>query len=149
MLLEDLEDYFSGNQFIDFLGNIKRNTMRYITLFSEAADQIDISRETTATEVENFNNALDAFRVNNVDPNREAQLSESDNKLFKLLKRKFELVIVPGPNSKHSFTPLRMIKSSKIGGMIETRAMVVRVSEVKPLINIACYFCEICGYELY
>lgn len=36
-----------------------------------------------------------------------------------------------------------------IGNLVNVRAMVVRVSEVKPLINVASYICEECGYEMY
>ena len=36
-----------------------------------------------------------------------------------------------------------------IGSQINVRAMVIRVSEVKPMISMACYLCEICGYEMY
>jgi DNA replication licensing factor MCM7 len=41
------------------------------------------------------------------------------------------------------------MKADLIGSLIHVKAMVVRVSEVKPLINIACYICEVCGYEIY
>jgi len=68
------------------------------------------------------------------------------------MKRKFEIVIVPGKNYQQKLikiTPLRQLKADMIGSMIRIRAMVVRVSEVKPLISLACYLCEICGYEMY
>lgn len=46
-------------------------------------------------------------------------------------------------------TPLRSLKSNLIGHIVEVRAMVVRITEVKPLIAIACYVCETCGCEVY
>lgn len=59
------------------------------------------------------------------------------------------MILLGGPNSKKVITPLRMLKSNLIGSLVEVRATVVRVSEVKPLINIACYVCEACGCEIY
>lgn len=149
ILLEDLESFFRGSEYSTFLSNIKRNTMRYVNLFSEAADQIELASENTHDQLDDFNNALDAFRMNTGEDASAIGGEQKDNKMIKLLKRKFQLVIVPGPNYKVNYTPLRLLKSSRIGGMVETKAMVVRVSEVKPLINVACYLCEICGYEIY
>lgn len=56
---------------------------------------------------------------------------------------------MPGKNYKKKVTPLRSLKADNIGSLINVRAMVTRVSEVKPLISVACYLCEVCGYELY
>lgn len=59
-------------------------------------------------------------------------------------------MIVSDPREgKTQVTPLREIKSDEIGHLVSTRAMVVRVSEVKPIIKIACYLCEVCGFEIY
>ena len=41
------------------------------------------------------------------------------------------------------------MKADIIGSLVNVRAMVVRVSEVKPLISVACYVCEACGCEIY
>lgn len=123
--------------------------MRYIALFSEAADRIDVKRDTEITQLEEFSDALQSFRQNTLEDSSSANGKVPESKIFKLLRRKFQLTIVPGPNTKKRAIPLRKLKSSKIGGLIQTRAMVVRVSEVKPLINIACYICEMCNFEVY
>lgn len=59
------------------------------------------------------------------------------------------MIVLGGHSSKKRPTPLRELKSSLIGSLVEVRAMVVRVTEVKPLISIACYLCETCGVEIY
>lgn len=46
-------------------------------------------------------------------------------------------------------TSLRDLKSNLMGNLVEVRAMVTRISEVKPLIHVACYICEACGCEIY
>jgi len=35
-----------------------------------------------------------------------------------------------------------------IGSLVSVRGMVVRISDVKPLITVACYSCDSCGYEI-
>ena len=60
------------------------------------------------------------------------------------------LVLSDGTSgSKRTVTPLRSLKANLIGSLVNVRAMVVRVSEVKPLIKVACYICESCGCEIY
>jgi DNA replication licensing factor MCM7 len=59
------------------------------------------------------------------------------------------VIILGGPNTKKRPTALRMLKSNLIGSLVEVRAIVVRVTDVKPLIHIACYVCESCGFEIY
>lgn len=51
--------------------------------------------------------------------------------------------------AKKTLTPLRSLKASLIGSLVNVRAMVVRVTDVKPLIHVACYVCEACGCEIY
>ena len=44
---------------------------------------------------------------------------------------------------------LRELKSSVLGSMITVKAIVVRVSDVKPMITVATYVCDTCGFEIY
>ena len=71
------------------------------------------------------------------------------NKLNPLLSRKFELFIIKGPNCKKSVLNIRDLRSSYIGSLVTIRAIVVRVSDVKPMIQVACYICDVCGAEIY
>lgn len=145
---EDLEAFFDGNEHKAFLMNLKKNSKRYVELFSEAADKISIQKDTESDQKEEFDNALEQFRMNALQGSAAEEQGKA-GKLLNLLKRKFELVITPGPNSKKHPLKLRELKSDRIGSLVETRAMVVRVSEVKPVIKIACYLCEVCGFEIY
>ena len=45
--------------------------------------------------------------------------------------------------------PLRSLKADLIGGLITCRGIVTRVSEVRPIVSVACYICEVCGFEVY
>lgn len=44
---------------------------------------------------------------------------------------------------------IRNIGAAQIGSLVTLRAMVTRVTDVKPLATVACYTCDTCGYELY
>lgn len=65
------------------------------------------------------------------------------------MSRKYELNILRGPNDKQKMIPLRNLKSDLIGSLIMVRGMVTKVTEVKPLITVACYLCDVCGFEIY
>jgi hypothetical protein len=44
---------------------------------------------------------------------------------------------------------LRSVRASDIGHLVTIKAMVTRVSDVKPLVSVVTYVCDVCGYELY
>lgn len=59
------------------------------------------------------------------------------------------MIIVPGPNAKRQIIPLRELKSNHLGALVAINAIVVRTTDVKPFIKVACYACDTCGYETY
>ena len=60
-------------------------------------------------------------------------MKTNKTKLHPLLHRKFELYIVRGPGcKKHHPIPLRSLKADKIGSLVTVKAIVVRVTDVKP-----------------
>ncbi|MGL4948149.1 MAG: hypothetical protein ACRC42_02065, partial [Mycoplasma sp.] len=44
---------------------------------------------------------------------------------------------------------MRSLHSEQIGSLIAIRGIVVRATDVKPFLKVACYSCDICGYETY
>ena len=50
------------------------------------------------------------------------------------MKRNYEIYIIAGENYKQKITPIRSLKSDKIGSLVQIKCTVVRVSDVKPLI---------------
>lgn len=63
------------------------------------------------------------------------------------LMRRFEIGFVP-----HAKTPprsIRQVKASDVGGLVKIKAIITRMSDVKPLMSVATYTCESCGHELY
>lgn len=45
--------------------------------------------------------------------------------------------------------PIRDVKASSIGRLISVRGIVMRSTEVKPMILVATYSCDLCGGETY
>lgn len=59
------------------------------------------------------------------------------------------MYIVDGPGAKKKIAPLRDLKADVIGGYVTVRGMVTKVSDVRPIVSVACYVCEVCGFEIY
>lgn len=45
--------------------------------------------------------------------------------------------------------PIRDVKASSIGKLISVRGIVMRSTEVKPMVVVATYSCDLCGGETY
>lgn len=56
---------------------------------------------------------------------------------------------MPGPNTKKNLIPMRSLKSTYIGALVSLNGIVVRTTDVKPFLKVACYACDVCGYEAY
>ena len=65
------------------------------------------------------------------------------------LTRRYQLFILPGPNSKVQQLKMREIKSKYIGSLVTLSGIVTRVSDVKPCIQVISYTCDFCGFEVY
>lgn len=74
--------------------------MRYMEMFSEAADTLDVQKDITdKDEITQAEDALENFRMNALQ-NNEALNTDKGKKLLNLIKRKFQVVIIPGPNAQ-------------------------------------------------
>lgn len=45
--------------------------------------------------------------------------------------------------------PIRTVKASHIGKLVQVRGIVTRCTEVKPMLQVATYTCDQCGAETY
>ena len=63
------------------------------------------------------------------------------------LMRRYEIQIIP--RTKMKAISLREVKANDIGHLVKIRGIVTRVSAVKPIVSIATYTCDACGYEIY
>ena len=52
-------------------------------------------------------------------------------------------------SSSQKFLPVRNVKASHIGKLVQVRGIVTRCTEVKPMLQVATYTCDQCGAETY
>lgn len=148
--LEDLEEFFRGDEYKHFLKNIKNNTKRYLNMFTEVANSMEIDRTTAKDEEEEFDDHLNTFRMENLERLKNSGHNETQiNGIKRILQKRFDVFIVPGPNYKKKQSKLRDLKADMIGSLVNIKAIVVRTTEVSPLMDLACYICEHCSCESY
>ena len=63
------------------------------------------------------------------------------------LMRRYEVMFKASADCKSM--PIRDVKASSIGRLVHIRGIVVRATEVKPLLQVATYTCDQCGSETY
>lgn len=51
--------------------------------------------------------------------------------------------------TKNTPMTIRLVKASNIGQLVKISGIVTRCSDVKPLMQVAVYTCEDCGFEIY
>lgn len=148
--LEDLEEFFTGDQYKPFMKGVKRNTKRYLNMLSEVANALDIGRTTEKTANEDFDEHINSFRLENLEKLKTNNVMNPQlEAIGRILRKDFDVFIVPGPNYKKKTSKLRDLKANRIGSLVNVKATVVKVTEVQPLIDLACYICEQCACESY
>ena len=61
--------------------------------------------------------------------------------------RDFDLYLIPPPSD--NVLALRQLRAPHLGGLVRTKGMVTRVSEVKPLVTVVSYTCDRCNAVLH
>ncbi|KAI6694613.1 hypothetical protein NL676_022323 [Syzygium grande] len=139
--LEDIVDYKDLDE--EFLRRVTENTRRYIGIFAEAIDEL--MPEPTEPFPDDDHDILltqrSEDRRDNVDGVDPLQKMPSE------IKRYFE-VYIRASSKGRPFT-IREVKASYIGQLVRTSGIITRCSDVKPLMQVAVYTCEDCGFEIY
>ncbi len=151
MHLEDLDEFFRRDADEQLMKSILSNTKRYVQLLAQVADSL-IPNRRKIPNVEDDSSWMDNILINQRNENAQNQENnneEDQNQLPRYLKNIFDIYILAGPGYKKKFTALRALKADRIGHLVQVRCTVVRTSEVKPLIQVATYVCDACGYEIY
>jgi DNA replication licensing factor MCM7 len=63
------------------------------------------------------------------------------------LTRRFEVRLLPPTNAKA--VALRHVTASSIGKLVRLSGIVTRVTDVKPLVEVATYTCDQCGNTIF
>ncbi|CAK4624049.1 hypothetical protein LEN26_006344 [Aphanomyces euteiches] len=141
-----LDDVLAYDNDEGFVRNIMRNTRRYVTLFSDAVDEI---LPPPSRDISEAHDVLDVLRLHRV----QEAATDSDQPVDirtvfpPALMRRFELQLIPTVKTKP--VSIRDVKASKVGSLVRIKGMVTRVSNVKPLVVVATYTCETCSFEVY
>ncbi|KAF5387543.1 hypothetical protein D9757_006542 [Collybiopsis confluens] len=143
MLIIDLEDIHSHQENVaELVASILENTRRYVTLFSEVVDKI-IPEPTK--DISQYDEVLDVILHQRRERNERE--SDAENTFPDHLLRRYNLYFQP-LKSDISFA-VREVHGSHLGHFITVRGIVTRVSEVKPLLQVNAYTCDVCGSETF
>ncbi|KAF4383565.1 hypothetical protein F8388_014065 [Cannabis sativa] len=123
----DLEDLFNYKDLDEeFLRRVTENTRRYVGIFAEAIDEL--MPEPTEGFPDDDHDILMTQRSDDGPDNVDVYIKAS---------------------SKVKPFTIREVKASYIGQLVKISGIVIRCSDVKPLVQVAVYTCEECGFEIY
>ncbi|KAH0461689.1 hypothetical protein IEQ34_009264 [Dendrobium chrysotoxum] len=140
--LDDLFNYKDLDE--EFLQRVTENTRRYISIFAEAVDEL-MPEPTELFSAEDDHDILMTQRAEDLTDN--ADNSDPFRRMPPDIKRFFEVYIKAF--SKGTPLTIRQVKASNIGQLVKISGIVTRCSDVKPLMQVAVYTCEECGFEIY
>ncbi|GBE81895.1 MCM-domain-containing protein [Sparassis latifolia] len=143
MLIIDLEDIAEHEKTVaELVARIRLNTRRYVTLFSEVVDKLmpvptkDISEQDEVIDV-----ILHQRRERN------ERLEGGQEGFPDHLLRRYNLYFKPLLSD--IAMAVREVRGTHLGKLITVRGIVTRVSEVKPLLRVNAYTCDVCGSETF
>ncbi|KAK6644660.1 Mcm2-7 hexameric complex component [Polyplax serrata] len=144
--LDDLEEFEP-----ELCSNVVGNTKRYISMFYEIVQALlpDFKEHDVAAK-----DTLDVYIEHRLMMDKRLRGQEGNhgnqnpfNKFPPELMRRFEIYI-----KNLTSTPtvaIRRIKAQNVGQLVTVRGIVTRCTEVKPLVCVATYTCDVCGAETY
>ncbi|CAK5277563.1 unnamed protein product [Mycena citricolor] len=144
MLVIDLEDLRASTdpEVNDLVDAILENAHRYVVLFSEAVDVILKERGPTK-DISDKDEVIDVI----MHQRRERNQQMDEEGFPDAVLRRYNLYFKPLESDVA--LAVREVRSTHIGNLITVRGIVTRVSEVKPLIQVQAYTCDVCGSETF
>ncbi|KAM1257442.1 hypothetical protein TB2_030986 [Malus domestica] len=142
----DIEDLFSYAELDEeFRNRVQENTRRYIGIFADAIDEL--MPEPTEAFTDDDHDILMTQRSDDGPENMDGP--DPHQKMPPEIKRYFEVYIRASSSGKVKPYAIREVKASHIGQLVRISGIVTRCSDVKPLMQVAVYTCEECGFEIY
>ncbi|TFK42487.1 minichromosome maintenance protein mcm7p [Crucibulum laeve] len=143
MLTVDLEDISTHEGGVsELVSRIRSNTRRYVSLFSEVVDSL---MPQPTKDISEHDEVIDVILHQRRERNE--QLDGAEDGFPEHLLRRYNLYFKP-LNSDVAIA-VRDVKGSSLGRLITVRGIVTRVSEVKPLLQVNAYTCDVCGSETF
>jgi len=132
------------------ISDIEFNTLRYMKYFYDACDaeqpekDDDFNMENAALAKD----AINRWRHRNwADRLAGSTDAESAPPMPRQMKNDWEVRFKPRVEGKTM--KLREITSNYVGALVQMDCLVVRISQVKPKVEVVTYTCEICGAEIF
>ncbi|KAF9469259.1 minichromosome maintenance protein mcm7p [Collybia nuda] len=143
MLVIDLEDIFAHeNSISGLVSRIRQNTRRYVSLFSEVVDKL---LPVPSKDISEHDEVIDVILHQRRERNE--QTEGSAGRFPDHLLRRYNLYFQPLKSDV--VMAVREVKGVNLGRLITVRGIVTRVSEVKPLLQVNAYTCDVCGSETF
>ncbi|KAF5357988.1 hypothetical protein D9756_001475 [Leucocoprinus leucothites] len=143
MLVIELEDIYSHESSEnDLVSRIRFNTRRYVQLFCEVVDEL---MPPPTRDISEYDEVIDVILHQR--RQRNDQIEGGQEKFPDHLLRRYNLYFKP--LKKDAPLAVRDVKGSYLGRLITVRGIVTRVSEVKPLLEVNAYTCDVCGSETF
>ncbi|KAF8559699.1 minichromosome maintenance protein mcm7p [Imleria badia] len=143
MLTIDLEDIHQHEKTVsELVARIQNNTRRYVQLFCEAIDKLV---PTPTKDISEHDEVIDVILHQRRERNEQTE-GVQDGFPDHLLRR-YNLYFQP--LRSNIALAVRDVKGTHLGRLITVRGIVTRVSEVKPLLLVNAYTCDVCGSETF
>uniref|UniRef100_A0A0E0MNJ3 DNA replication licensing factor MCM7 n=1 Tax=Oryza punctata TaxID=4537 RepID=A0A0E0MNJ3_ORYPU len=139
--LDDLFHYKDADD--EFLQRVTENTKRYIGIFSDAIDEL----MPESTEAYAVDEDRDILMTQRVDEGADGGADGTDP--LQRMPPEIRREVYIKAFSKVTPLTIRQVKASNIGQLVKISGIVTRCSDVKPLMQVAVYTCEECGFEIY
>ncbi|KAI0086345.1 MCM2/3/5 family-domain-containing protein [Irpex rosettiformis] len=143
MLTIDLEDIAEFEKTVaDLVYRIRNNTQRYVGLFSDVVDSV---MPTPTKDISEHDEVIDVILHQRRERNE--RLEGLEEGFPDHLLRRYNLYFQPLRSD--IAMAVRDVKGVNLGKLITVRGIVTRVSEVKPLLLVNAYTCDVCGSETF
>ncbi|KAG9318608.1 minichromosome maintenance protein mcm7p [Chiua virens] len=143
MLTIDLEDIHQHEKTVsELVHRIQNNTRRYVQLFCEAIDKL---MPTPTKDISEHDEVIDVILHQRRERNEQTEGIQEG--FPDHLLRRYNLYFQPLRSD--IALAVRDVKGVHLGRLIIVRGIVTRVSEVKPLLLVNAYTCDVCGSETF
>ncbi|KAG5520075.1 hypothetical protein PMAC_001151 [Pneumocystis sp. 'macacae'] len=145
--LKDLETYDPTNK--ELVNNIMKNTKRYNDIFSRVIDTI---MPDSTVDISYTDDVMDIIMHQRLQRNEIDQNNGLENMFPLQLTRRFDLYFKPIDIYEKGYIKVytvRELKSLHLGNLVTVRGIIIRVTDVKPSLQINAYTCDHCGYEIF
>ncbi|KAF8636514.1 hypothetical protein AX17_003328 [Amanita inopinata Kibby_2008] len=143
MLSIELEDIRAHqNNVSDLVMRIQNNTRRYVNVFCEVIDKL---MPQPTRDISEHDEVIDVILHQRRERNQ--QIEGIQDGFPDHLLRRYNLYFQPLKGDDPMM--VRNVKGAHLGRLITIRGIVTRVSEVKPLLQVNAYTCDVCGSETF